>query len=336
MINFENLDFGSIDHKQFEGICFELIWRNDFKNVEWRGSTDDQGRDIEAIYEIENPITGNIYEKWHFECKKYKKAVPKTDLIDKIAWADANKPDALVFLLSSHLSNQTKDWLSKISKQKPYRIYVIEGTELKKLIFKLPDLIGRYFNIGGLGFLKSLMNNWLLYNSEPSTGTLKNLLKSIEFEHASDSELLYLLSASLIAKNRVFESDEGVHDLNFDMIMKEFSKRVGNRSKKIITNEEQVSITGITEDHFYYRKKEYYFCISDFMILNGDNFHSGLHCVMGDGEWWSGYKNVEFADTGFEFFLFENSNFETRMRKIKSEAMNYLRELETKKISFTK
>ncbi|MEP1139337.1 MAG: hypothetical protein ABJH44_03835, partial [Balneola sp.] len=102
------------------------------------------------------------------------------------------------------------------------------------------------------------------------------------------------------------------------------------------TNDEQVSITGITEHHFYYRNKEYYFCISNFMILNGDNFHSGLHCVMGDGEWWSGFKNVEFADTGFEFLLFENSNFETRMRKIKSEAMNYLRELEKKKISFTK
>ncbi len=330
----KDIDFSLINNKEFEVVCFELLWRNGFKNLKWRGATDDQGRDIEATLEINNPLVGQISERWHFECKKYSGPVPKTALNDKIAWADANNPDTIVFLISSHISNQTRDWLNKLKKNKPYRILTIEGDELKRLIGNLPDLIGRYFNSGNLGLIRNLMKNWLFFDSEPNTQELKHLLTVSDFKKMSDSEIIYLLFSAFIAQNRIFESDEGVLSLNFELIFSEFTNRVGRKTKSFISKCEQFAITHLHESRINANKKEYHFRVSNFSLRNDSDFFTGLHCVIGEGEWWSfNPRYQEEVDAGFEFLLFQESNFDVRMRIIKSGALNYLKELDKKQIS---
>ena len=131
MIKLEDINFDLIDDKQFESLCFELLLRLGYQDLKWRGGTNDQGRDIEGKIRINYPLLGNISEECHFECKKYHQSVPKKVFLDKIAWADANKPDRLIFLISSQITNQTKHWVQEISRNKSYHLHFIEGKILK-------------------------------------------------------------------------------------------------------------------------------------------------------------------------------------------------------------
>lgn len=114
MFKAEEIDFSKIQDWEFEFICFELIQRNGFEKVTWRKKGADDGRDIEARLRIANPIIETFEEKWFFECKHYKKGVPPEELNSKIAWADSEKPQHLVFMISSHLTNACRNWLKLI------------------------------------------------------------------------------------------------------------------------------------------------------------------------------------------------------------------------------
>lgn len=327
IISKNDIDFDLIDDKEFEDLCFELLWRLGFENVKWRGGPNDQGRDIEANLNINNPLLGNISENWHIECKKYSGRIPKSIINDKIDWADANKPDKLVFLVSSHLSNQTRDWLKKISASKPYKVYVLEGNDLKNILTRFPDIIRTYFSKGDLGHLRYLMKTWLLHDGEPSTVTLRRFLNYLDMESLADNELIYLFSAALVAKNRVFEYDEGVNEFNFYSILSEFKKRVKGHQKQIIDINE-FKFLGLTEDHFRVEKAEYLFLISEFYSIN-DQELNGYHCIVGKKtNWWELIPESEKSDKGgFEFILYADSNFTTKFRIVKEDAYKIYREV---------
>ena len=128
-MNYEDKDinFLKLTDNQFEEACFELLLRLGYKGLIWRTGGADSGRDIEGFQAVNNPLVGTYDEKWFFECKRYESGVPVEQLNSKIAWADAEKPKHLVFLVSSHLSNNSRAWLEKISQDKYYLVHLIEG-----------------------------------------------------------------------------------------------------------------------------------------------------------------------------------------------------------------
>ncbi len=113
-----DINFKKISDTQFEELCFELLLRLGYKKLTWRQGSADNGRDIEGELLVNNSLIENYSEKWFFECKNYSKGVPPEKLYSKIAWADAEKPHHLTLLISSHLSNNSRTWLEKISKEK--------------------------------------------------------------------------------------------------------------------------------------------------------------------------------------------------------------------------
>ena len=164
----EEIKYNDISPTEFENLTYDLLTSYNFQNIVWRKGGADSGRDIEAQLYFSNAIK-KVKTKWFFECKHYLKGVPPEDLNSKIAWADAENPDFLVFIISSYLTNNARTWLEKIKVQKIYNIIVIEGDELKERIIQYPDLVERYFALNRHEkLLKNAKENKNKFNICPS------------------------------------------------------------------------------------------------------------------------------------------------------------------------
>ena len=109
----DDIDFLKLSDSQFEELCFDLLLFMDYQGLVWRQGGADSGRDIEGSRTVNNPLIGAYSEKWFFECKRYENAVSPEKLNSKIARADAENPQHLVFFISSYLSNNARTWIEK-------------------------------------------------------------------------------------------------------------------------------------------------------------------------------------------------------------------------------
>lgn len=209
----EEIDFCKITSSQFEELCFDLITRLGYKDLIWRRGGADSGRDIEGKFYIENPIIGGYDERWFFECKNYSQGVPPEKLSGKISWCDSEKPDHVVFFISSYLTNNARQWLNKITPQKSYKIHVIEGKELKRIVSKFKDIISRYFEEHPK-LLYNLMKMWLMHEVLPEAEALIQVLKSTEPEKLSKEEVAFLWCSCYY---RGFEFEELRHNKEMEI-----------------------------------------------------------------------------------------------------------------------
>lgn len=189
----EDVLFERLSPTEFEELCFDLLLRVGFQNLVWRRGGADQGRDIEGKYIVNNQLVGSIEEKWFFECKHYTNGVPVEQLITKIAWADAEKPNHLVIFTTSYLSNSSRQWIEKIQKDKQYKIHIIENKLIKYLLINtFPELIEKYFVDKYEKLLLETMKNWLIHDILPNPPILSLFSRQIDFEKLCINEVTFL------------------------------------------------------------------------------------------------------------------------------------------------
>lgn len=185
--------------------CYDLLVNYNFENIIWRKGGADNGRDIEGYYGFNNSIS-NIETKWFFECKHYTNGVPPTDLNSKIAWADAENPKFLVFLISSYLTTGARTWLEKISASKNYTIITIEGDELKNRIIKYPKLIEEYFSLDRYeNLFKDIKDFKTKFNIKPSFELLNEIIGNIDLTKLDEKDISFILF-NFYGQFRYFES----------------------------------------------------------------------------------------------------------------------------------
>lgn len=149
-------DFSSLRPTDFEFCCRAILRELGFQNIQWRTGGRDRGRDIVAEFVTEEPDQRKILQTWFVECKHHKKSNPVgvDDLQTKIAWADAEQPDYLLVITSSHLSPDAKDWFDRIAPRKRYKIRYWEDSTLSDLVARFPTLAAIYLQgrvtIGGI------------------------------------------------------------------------------------------------------------------------------------------------------------------------------------------
>ena len=147
------IDFDSFDSTDFEEFCFELLKEAGFVNIDWRKGTGlaaspaDGGRDIVAQLEQTDIDGTKRFEKWFFDCKHYKKGVPPEKLQSLLAWSSAERPDCAVFMLSSFLSNPSKDFLRnyEINNHPAFRIKYWEKPVITRLADGKEEFLRRFF-----------------------------------------------------------------------------------------------------------------------------------------------------------------------------------------------
>lgn len=146
------LTYEHINETQFEEFVFELMEALGFVNVDWRKGTPkksspaDRGRDIVA-QQLKEDIDGSkTLETWFVDCKHYQKGIPPTELQNLLSWAEAERPDIVLFVASGFLSNGAKDYLDayKRNNRPAFKIKHWELPQLERITRGKVTLLRRH------------------------------------------------------------------------------------------------------------------------------------------------------------------------------------------------
>jgi hypothetical protein len=203
------IDFLKLTDEEFEELCFELLLSLNYEKVKWRKGGADNGRDIQAELRSHATLVDRFNESWFFECKRYSKGVPPEQLNSKIAWADAEKPKHLVIFVSSCLTNNARIWLEKIETDKFYKIHVLEGDQIKKLVLCFPKLVEKYFSTEIEVLVSEAQRNWLLHKLIPEPELVRTIVESEDFLELSLEKIVFIWC---VAKYRLNEINDLIDD----------------------------------------------------------------------------------------------------------------------------
>jgi hypothetical protein len=188
----------SLDETEFENFCFDLLQSLDFVNLSWRKGTgltsspSDQGRDIQGDLLRKDFDGKQHHEKWFIECKHYMKGVPPDKIQGAISWANSERPDVLLIVVSNFLSNPTKNYLENYQKNNkpPYRIKVWELKDLENLTAEKKDLRIKYGLPTDVTFLPILNRYHIIYSTKPQLNTIEyffELMDSLDEEKRDEA-----------------------------------------------------------------------------------------------------------------------------------------------------
>jgi hypothetical protein len=144
--------FDALTSIQFEELTYDILQANGFVNIDWRKGTglasspSDSGRDIVCDHLRIEPDGNQHFEHWFVDCKQYRKGVPPKELQNLLSWAEAERPDVVVFAVSNFLSNPAKDYIEayKRNNKPPFRIRVWEKPQLTRMLSKKVSLQRKY------------------------------------------------------------------------------------------------------------------------------------------------------------------------------------------------
>lgn len=147
-----HLSFGRLSAVEFEEFCFDLLRALRFINIDWRKGTPlksspaDSGRDLVAHEERIDVDGSKHHAKWFVDCKHYKKSVPPSELRSLLTWAEAERPDVVLFMISGFLSNPAKDYLHsyQANNRPPFKIKYWEKPQLERLSQRKASILRRY------------------------------------------------------------------------------------------------------------------------------------------------------------------------------------------------
>ena len=87
-----------------------------------------------------------LFETWFVDCKHYEKGVPPTQLQNLLAWAEAERPDVILFLVSGFLSNPAKDYLEayKRNNKPSFKIKHWERPQIERMTKRKMTLLRKH------------------------------------------------------------------------------------------------------------------------------------------------------------------------------------------------
>jgi hypothetical protein len=146
------ISFNHLSDTDFEEFCFDLLHELNFANIDWRKGTPlksspaDKGRDIVAQQLREDVDGSKQLETWFVDCKHFKKAVPPIELHNLLAWAEAERPDVALFIVSGFLSNPAKDYLEtyKRNNHPPFKIKYWERPHIERMTRRKITLLRKH------------------------------------------------------------------------------------------------------------------------------------------------------------------------------------------------
>lgn len=289
MYDENDIKYNDINEHEFEELCFDLLVRLGFHSLIWRQGGADSGRDLEGLFSVSNPLVRSYEEKWFFECKHYMQGVPVAELYSKIAWADAEHPNHLVFFISSYMSNNTRTWLRQIQPTKLYKIHVIEGKQLKALVLPFTDIIDRYFIDKYRKLLADTKRNWAFLNIFPDPQTLYLIQKNVDLSKLSLDYLALLWCFWRIKQDEIeVWTEDSDLEISFESIADRLKSSAKQEKSLISELRARASLivkysvaTSLGDDKPFGRELR-----SDIVAKRGNTRWSAIHCItsFGNGE----------------------------------------------------
>ncbi len=303
-----DIDFGQLSDSGLEECCFDLLSRLGFHSLEWRQGGADKGRDIEGLLPVSNNLVGPYQERWFFECKRFSKGVPPAELNSKIAWADAERPQHLVFFISSYLSTAARDWVEKQRLQKSYRIHVVEGKSLRRLLLGFPEIVQIYFGTEVNQLVRDLKRQWMLHDLLPGPEALHVLSGKLPAKLLSSSDYAFLWCCLYLHSSEVDDWCEDNVPFSFDSLFP-LLKEATTCENSVIWG--QAGSRAICEAAGFLNHSDKYsrFVSGKLRLEEGGRVRSGLYTFVAgkDGE-------------GIEVLVEATSDFPARIRYIAQNA----------------
>lgn len=226
---------------------FLLNYFNIWGLITWRKGTGkdsspaDSGRDIEGIL-YKKDVDGTTYsEKWFIEVKQSLTGVGADKLNNAISWANAERPDVLLIIVSNFLSNPGKDYLETYENKNnpPFKIKYWELTDLERLTGNKLDLLKKFkVPSRNFPFINLLHPVHLEYIRNPPLNSLDYLFNVLDGADAKkrDNMFSFVTSSFLGLKEPTYEN---------------FKKRVLELSKQYYSQFLIESIINFTLAHIF-------------------------------------------------------------------------------------
>ncbi len=307
----------TLTHQQFEELCFELIHASDFNNIQWRQGGADKGRDIQALKNSSNKIVGDFTETWFFECKRYTNGVPPEQLTSKITWADAEKPNHLVFFISSYLTTSCKDWIEKTKPTKPYKIHIIEGSDIIKILENNSKIYRKFFQSDYIiQLLEEAQRNWVMHNFLAEISVLGTILESkYPVEKFSTNDLIFILCSYYFNYDYLIKAKDYLWDFDDSMIteiLDELKTREGY-SKSIINPNDTLHV--IAAEGF-----------ADDEVIAGQDFNAYLFQIE-ENHTFNIYVIKRIGNDALEFSIQKTTSLNAKHRLIKNYNLDYYKKM---------
>lgn len=140
------IDFNRISPRDFEHLIADLLTALGFE-VELTAATRDGGIDIIATQKRADPFGGNVLsERWMVQTKLYRdRRVGVEFLREVVGLTQMHKEfDQALVVTTGQLTSVATEYLASLRS----RVRVIEGTELRRLLFQYPAVANKYFAPG--------------------------------------------------------------------------------------------------------------------------------------------------------------------------------------------
>jgi hypothetical protein len=142
---YNNKSLHDLTPSQFENLVFDLVQSLGLSNAVWRTPGRDRGRDIQGVWSIEDMSGYSTHQSWYIECKHFKNSVSWPKVWEKIAFAESNSADVLLFVVSSSLSPQAVDEVNQWNaKQRGVIIRFWGQVELEAKLRLFPSVSIKY------------------------------------------------------------------------------------------------------------------------------------------------------------------------------------------------
>jgi hypothetical protein len=203
------LTFDHLSPAEFEEFTYELLDHLGFVNLSWRkgsgrpGASADQGRDLKADLHRRDFDKTEYFEKYFVQCKHFKEGVPPNKLDDALAWASAERPSVLLFVVSNFLSNPAKNWLEAYERNNhpAFRMKVWERKDLEGLLATDPPLVTKY-RLGSIDLNLGLHPAHTAYMRRPTLNTIEQLITILDSIEPKRRDAIFGMTYHSVIKPR--------------------------------------------------------------------------------------------------------------------------------------
>jgi TIR domain/Restriction endonuclease len=140
-------NFEKLSPQNFEQLVIALLQKLGFVNIRLSEQGRDVGFDAIAEFRQKDPFGAETREIYLVELKLYRNSRADLRALRTLAYSAENYPEATKALLvtNGNLTSVALEWVNDTARDTGIPIRVIDGTELKRLLFQNTDLVAKYF-----------------------------------------------------------------------------------------------------------------------------------------------------------------------------------------------
>lgn len=145
--NVPRVDFERLSPSQFEELVQSLLKKLHLLDIEHTGFID-SGFDFSARSRVRNPFGGYTFVTWLIEVKFTPSSRVDLSLLHQLSHYLEKSPTEIngVVITNGQLTSTAWEWLEENASLTGTSLKVVDGTQLRELVVKYPDLVDAFFS----------------------------------------------------------------------------------------------------------------------------------------------------------------------------------------------